>query len=149
MELFWGYLYLFDWVIVYNNIIMVWGGKNMENKNFGSDISRDERMWGMLCHLSALAGFIIPFGNLLGPLIIYLIKKEDYLFVNDQGKESLNFQISVFIYGIISGILVLLLVGVLLLFALGIFALIFVIIASIKANEGEHYRYPMTIRFLK
>lgn len=56
---------------------------------------KDERMWGMFCHLSALVGLAVPFGNIIGPLIIYSKKKDEYVFVADQGKESLNFQISV------------------------------------------------------
>ena len=59
--------------------------------------NKDERMWGMFCHLAALAGFIIPFGNIIGPLIVWQIKKEEFPFVEDQGKESLKFQISIFI----------------------------------------------------
>src|SRR6476469_8907749 len=64
----------------------------------GEMMDRNERMWGMFCHLAALAGYIgIPFGNVIGPLVIWLIKKEDYPFVDDQGKESLNFQITILI----------------------------------------------------
>ena len=111
--------------------------------------NRDERMWGMLCHLSAFAMFIIPFaGNIIGPLIIYLIKKDEYSFVEDQGKESLNFQITVTILLLVSALLVIIGIGVLLLFAIGIASLVFTIIAAIKANEGEFYRYPWSIRFI-
>lgn len=110
--------------------------------------NRDERMWAMFCHLSGLAGFIFPFGNIIAPLIIWLVKKEEYEFVNDQGKEALNFQISMTIYIIASIILIILVIGIPLLIALGIFSLIVVIIAAIKSNEGEKYRYPLTIRFL-
>ena len=111
--------------------------------------NKDERMWGMFCHLAALAGFIIPFGNIIGPLIVWQIKKEEFPFVEDQGKESLNFQISIFIYLIISGLLVILIIGIALLFAIGIFSLIMTIIAAVKANEGVAFRYPMSIRFIK
>ena len=110
--------------------------------------NRDERMWAMFCHLSGLAGFIFPFGNIIAPLVIWLIKKEEYPLVNDQGKESINFQISMTIYIIASIILIFLVIGIPLLIILGIFSLIVVIIAAIKANEGEKYRYPLTIRFL-
>ena len=64
-----------------------------------SHLSKDEKTWGMLCHISTFCGMIIPFGNILAPLIIWLIKKEELPFVSDQGKEVLNFQIS---YGYIS-----------------------------------------------
>lgn len=111
--------------------------------------NKDERMWGMLCHLSALAGCIIPFGNIIGPLIVYSMKKDEYSFVADQGKESLNFQISILIYLAISGLAVLLLVGILLLIIVGLAALILTVIASVRANDGEYYRYPLCIQFIK
>ncbi len=110
--------------------------------------NREERMWAMFCHLSGLVGFIFPFGNIIAPLVIWLVKKEEYPLVNDQGKEALNFQISMTIYIIASVILIILIIGIPLLIILGIFSLIVVIIAAIKANEGEKYRYPLTIRFL-
>jgi uncharacterized Tic20 family protein len=110
--------------------------------------NRDERMWAMFCHLAGLAGFIFPFGNVIAPLIIWLVKKEEYELVNDQGKEALNFQISMTIYILASVILIILVIGIALLIILGLFSLIVVIIAAIKANEGERYRYPLTIRFL-
>jgi uncharacterized protein len=111
--------------------------------------NKDQNMWAMLCHLSALAGFIIPFGNIIGPLVIWLIKKDEFALVNDQGKESLNFQISMTIYYIISAILIIVLIGILLLIGLALFSLIMIIIAMVKANEGVAYRYPMCIRFIK
>ncbi|MBC8003843.1 MAG: DUF4870 domain-containing protein [Verrucomicrobia bacterium] len=110
---------------------------------------KDERMWGMLCHLTALAGFIIPFGNIIGPLIIYSMKKDEYAFVADQGKESLNFQISVLIYMAVSLVLLLLVVGVMLLMIIPLIALILTVVASVRANDGEYYRYPLCIRFIK
>ncbi|WP_163717308.1 DUF4870 domain-containing protein [Mangrovibacterium lignilyticum] len=109
----------------------------------------DERTWGMLCHLSALAGAIIPFGNIIGPIIVYSVKRGEYDFVEDQGKESLNFQITMTLALIVSGILVILLVGFLLLALVGLFALVFTLIGAIKAGQGEFYRYPITYRFLK
>lgn len=110
---------------------------------------KDERMWGMLCHLTALAGFIIPFGNIIGPLIIYSMKKDEYAFVADQGKESLNFQISVLIYLAISLVLLLLVVGIMFLMVIPLIALILTVVASVRANDGEYYRYPLCIRFIK
>ena len=106
--------------------------------------------WGMLCHLSALAGFIgIPFGHIIGPLVVWLIKKDELPFVDDQGKESLNFQISMTIYTIVAFALVIVLIGLLLVPALLVANIVFVILASVKANTGEPYRYPCTIRFIK
>lgn len=112
-------------------------------------ISKEERTWGMLCHLSVLSGFIIPFATILAPLVIWLIKKDEMQFVEDQGKESLNFQITMFIGFIIAMVLMLVAVGFLLMPALAIFDLIMVIIAAMKANEGVRYRYPFAIRFIK
>ena len=107
---------------------------------------KDERMWGMLCHLSALSGLIIPFGNLIGPLVVYSLKKDEYTFVADQGKESLNFQISILIYLMISGIAVLLLVGIFFLLFVPFIAIILTVLAGVRANDGEYYRYPFCIR---
>ena len=111
--------------------------------------SKDERTWAMLCHFSAFAGLIFPFGNFLAPLIIWLIKKEELPFVEDQGKEVLNFQISMTIYLLISGILCIILIGIPILIGLVIFCFIITIIAAISANDGTPYRYPINIRFIK
>ena len=111
-------------------------------------LSKDEHMWGMLCHLSALAGFLIPTGNIVGPLVVWLIKKDEMPFVDDQGKEAVNFQISVTIYVIVSAVLIFVVIGIVLLPAALIFGLVMTIIASLKANEGEAYRYPLCIRFI-
>ncbi|MEK7829614.1 MAG: DUF4870 domain-containing protein [Acidobacteriota bacterium] len=112
-------------------------------------VSSEERTWGMLSHLLALSGFIgIPFGNVLAPLIIWLVKKDQSQFVADQAKESLNFQISLIIYAIIGGILIIVLIGFLVLGVVIIGGIILTIIATIKANNGEHYRYPLTIRLI-
>jgi hypothetical protein len=110
--------------------------------------TKDERTWAMLCHPSTLAGFVIPFGNIAGPLVIWMIKKDEFPFVDDQGKEALNFQISMTIYVIASIILIFLLVGIPLLIALGLFDLIVTVIAAINANDGVKYRYPLCIRFV-
>lgn len=111
---------------------------------------KDSRMWSMFCHLTALSAFIgIPFGNIIGPLIIWLIKKDDFPMVDDQGRESLNFQVSMTIYTIISFFLCFVIIGFLLLPAALLVNLILIIIASVKANKGDIYRYPLTIRFIK
>ena len=112
-------------------------------------VNKEERTWGMLCHLLALSGFIVPFGSIIGPLIIWLIKKDEMEFVDDQGKESINFQLTMLIAFIISAILMLVVIGFLLMAILAIFDVVVIIIASIKANDGIRYRYPYAIRFLK
>lgn len=111
--------------------------------------SAEERQWALFTHLSALAGFIIPFGNLLGPLVLWQVKKNELPFVDDQGKEALNFQITVTLAMLVSLILMVVLIGFLLMFVVGIGALVLTIIGAIKANNGETYRYPMTLRLIK
>jgi uncharacterized protein len=107
----------------------------------------EERTWGMLCHITALAGYFIPFGNILGPLVVWLVKIEESAFVDDQGKESLNFQLSATIYIIVAAVLSLVLIGIPILIGLLIFHLVVIIIATVRSSEGTHYRYPLTIRF--
>lgn len=110
---------------------------------------KQERTWAMLCHLGALAGFLIPFGNIIVPLIIWLVKKNESDLVDDQGKESLNFQITLAIGYLICVALFFVVIGIPLAMALGIYSLIMIIIASMKANEGQKYRYPFAIRLIK
>lgn len=108
---------------------------------------RDSQQWGMIAHLSALIGFIIPFGNLIGPLVVWQMKK-DLPFVVDQGKEALNFQITVAIAVFVCILLSFVVIGMLLLPVVGIGALVLTVIAAIKANNGEAYRYPFALRLV-
>jgi len=110
---------------------------------------KDERIWGMLCHLIAFSGFVVPFGSILGPLIIWLIKKDEMPFVDDQGKESLNFQLTMLIAFVVAFVLIFVIIGFFLLGMLSIYEIVMLIIATIKANEGVRYRYPYAIRFIK
>ena len=114
-----------------------------------NDIAQEEKTWGMLAHLSSLSGFIIPFGSLLGPLVVWLIKKDTMPFVDDQGKEALNFNITVTIAAIISAILTLVLIGFLLLAVVVVGWLVLTILAIIESNKGVAYRYPFTWRLVK
>jgi len=125
------------------------GQETNQSTEQNQGLSKDERMWGMLAHISAVAGFVFPFGNVIGPLLIWILKKEEFPFVNDQGKEALNFQISISIYVIISIVLVFIVIGIPILIIIGLFALIMTIIASINAYDGKTYRYPFTIRVIK
>jgi uncharacterized protein len=111
--------------------------------------SAEEKQWAMFAHLSALIGYIIPFGSIIGPLIIWQIKKNEMPFVDDQGKEALNFQITVAIAAVICFCLIFVLIGILLLPILAISALVFIIIAAIAANNGQAYRYPVCLRLIK
>lgn len=153
--------------------------------------NQQARTWGMWCHLASLLwvplsllSFIgippLPFANILGPLVVWLWKKKEHPFIDEQGKESLNFQISFTIYGIVLGIILVILAVVfgvalgvtssgssgnsagaaavlglgagilaILLLLIGIIQLALVIFAAIKANKGESYHYPITIRLIK
>jgi len=103
----------------------------------------------VLCHASALLGLFFHFlGHLLGPLIVWLIKRDVSPEIDANGKESLNFQISMLIYDAIAAILCLVLIGIPILIALWVLNTVFVIIASVKTSEGKLYRYPFTIRFI-
>lgn len=108
---------------------------------------KDARTWAMICHLMALCGYVIPFGNILGPLIVWAIKKDEHEFINDQGKEAINFQLTMIIAFIISCLLIFVIIGIPLLAAVAIFDLVMIVVAAIKANDGIRYRYPLTIRF--
>lgn len=128
---------------------------NMTPAPAAGGTSAQERQWGMAAHLSAFAGLLVPFGSILGPLIVWLVKKEEMPFVNDQGKEALNFNI---LTGIVAAALFILTVGtfgigILLTLPLGICLgiawLVLTIIAAIKANEGQAYRYPVNLRLVK
>jgi uncharacterized protein len=115
-----------------------------------STSSRDVRTWNVLCHATALAGFFVPWaGHILGPLIVWLAKRNDSPEINEHGKESLNFQLSMLIYNVIAAVLCLVLIGFIILPILHILNLVLVIVASIQASEGKFYRYPITIRLIK
>ena len=121
----------------------------------------EERQWAMFAHLSALLGGILTsgwagsIGCFIGPLIIWLVKKDTMPFVDDQAKEALNFNITVGIVFFALFLLALLTFGIGLVIAvplwiiIGIAWLVFTIIAAIKANEGVAYRYPFTLRLVK
>jgi uncharacterized Tic20 family protein len=110
---------------------------------------KDARTWAMLCHLTALSGFCFPFGHVLGPLIVWAIKRESDPFIDDQGKEALNFQLTMTIAIFVALVLVFVVIGFLLLAVLAVFNIVLIVMASVAANEGRAYRYPLTIRFFK
>ena len=113
-------------------------------------VSKDEQNWAMICHLSALAGFLIPFGNIFGPLIVWLIKRAEMPMVDRHGKEALNFQITVAIAVAICIPLIFVLIGIPLMFVVAIGALIMTIMAAVKVSNGKFdYQYPFAIRLLK
>jgi uncharacterized Tic20 family protein len=103
----------------------------------------------VVMHILGLAGFVFPFGNIIAPLILWLVKRSTSPLLDRTGKEVLNFQISFTIYAAIAGVLFFVLVGFLILPAIAILWLVFIIIAAIKTGNGEEYRYPLTIRMLQ
>lgn len=122
--------------------------------------SAEERQWAMFAHLSALAGALLTgaffgWGCFIGPLIIWLVKKETMPFVDDQGKEALNFNITVGIVLVALFVLMLVTLGLGVFIAVpvgavvGIGWLVLTIVAAVKANEGTAYRYPFTLRLIK
>ena len=111
--------------------------------------STNVRTWNILCHASALLGVFLHLpGHLLGPLIVWLAKRDDSPEIDAHGKESVNFQISMLIYNGIAVVFCLVLVGFAFLAVLWVLNAVFVIVASIKAGNGEVYRYPFTLRFI-
>ena len=112
-------------------------------------LTESERNWSMLCHLSAFAGFIFPFGGIIGPLICWLTRKDESEWVNINGMNSLNFQISMLLYITLAIPLCFILVGFPIVVALVMFRVICIIIASVKAPSGEIFRYPLSIPFFQ
>jgi len=108
----------------------------------------EERNWAMFCHLGGLAYFI-PLGNIIVPLILWSMRKDESELVNREGKKALNFQISFTIYMLVAGVLIFVLVGILLLVILGLLQVIFVILAVVKTLNNEEFEYPMTIKFIQ
>lgn len=127
----------------------------------GDDLpSADEKQWAMFAHLSALLGALITtpicgLGSFLGPLIIWLVKKDTMKFVDDQGKEALNFNITLAIIGLAMLIFSMITFGIGLILTVPLAVVLLIvwfvlsIVAAIKASNGEFYRYPMTIRLVK
>jgi uncharacterized Tic20 family protein len=113
------------------------------------EIEQQTRQWAMFLHLSLLAGFIVPLAGLLVPILIWQLKKAELPGIDVHGKIVVNWIISLIIYGAISAVLILVLIGVPLLILLGVIAIVFPIIGGIKANNGEIWTYPGSIAFLK
>lgn len=113
-----------------------------------AEVERQTRQWGMLLHLSLLAGFLLPIAGLIVPVVIWVLKKDELPGVDVHGKNALNWIISAIIYGVASGILIIVVIGVPLLLILAVLSIVFPIIASLKANNGEYWKYPMSISFL-
>ncbi|HWR81398.1 MAG TPA: DUF4870 domain-containing protein [Pseudomonas sp.] len=121
----------------------------MSEQNEQPELSQDVRQWAMFCHFAAFFGLIFPFGNLIGPLIVWQLKKDLHPFVDDQGKEALNFQVSVALASVLCFLLMVVVIGFALLALVSVVAIVLTVIAGIKANEGQAYRYPFSWRLLR
>ncbi len=110
----------------------------------------DVTFWAMMCHLSSFAGIVcpIPFINVLAPLIVWMVKRDEHPFIDDNGREVINFQISLAIYTFVAAILCVILIGFPMLLVLWIVDIVATIKAALRARDGYFYEYPMTIRFL-
>jgi hypothetical protein len=109
----------------------------------------DANMWATFSHLGGLIGTAMPPLNIIIPLVIWLSNRDRFPFVDDQGKEALNFQISITLYAIICMIAVIFVIGILGFLILVPLSIVFSLIATVKASQGEYYRYPLTIRLVK
>jgi len=109
----------------------------------------EERTWSILVHAAAFAGALVPFGMILGPFIVWIIKKPESALVDRHGRAAMNFHISMLIYFIGAAILILVVIGVVLLIALVIFWFVMVIVATIRAADGRDPGYMLSIEFLK
>jgi uncharacterized protein len=136
------------------------------------DTKPQERTWAMACHMAALAGLIIPLAHVLGPLLVWLVKRNEMVYADDQGKEALNFQLSITVYMLVAlaiialvflislltmgapeGILpvpfLAIFLGMLAIIAIVLFDLVAIVDAVIRTRRGEWFRYPFTIRFIR
>lgn len=112
-------------------------------------IEKQEKDMALLVHAASFSGYLIPFGSILGPLIVWLMKRDESAFVNQAGINCLNFKISMMIYFMVGFVLMFILVGFVIVPALAILDIIVTILAMVRASEGSHYRYPLSIQFIK
>lgn len=110
---------------------------------------KETRQTAMLLHLSTLAGLVVPLAGIIAPILIWQIKKDELPGLDPHGKNAINWLISELIYIVISAVLILALIGIPMLIAVAILGIVFPIIAAVKANKGEVWRYPLSITFLK
>jgi uncharacterized protein len=112
-------------------------------------LTESERNWAMFCHLSAFVGFFFPFGGVIGPLICWLTKRDESVWVYLNGRDSLNFQLSVLLYITLTIPLFFILIGIPIVGVLITLKVICIIIASVRAAKGETFRYPLSIPFIQ
>jgi len=112
-------------------------------------LGMSENSYIALMHISQLAGIVVPGLGFIAPVVLWAMNKEANAQVNAVGKHIINFMISMLIYYAVSGVLCCIVIGIPMLIALGVLQIVFIIIAAIKANNGETWQYPLTIEFLK
>lgn len=111
--------------------------------------SDEEKTMAMLCHLAALAGYFVPIvGNIVGPLVVWQIKKEGSDFIDQHGREAVNFQLNICVYLTIAAPFCIILIGIPFVIAISLASLVLSIVAAVKAKDGESYRYPFIIRLV-
>ena len=108
----------------------------------------DEKQFAVIAHLSGFLGFVIPFGNILGPLLIWLMKKDESKVIGAHALEALNFQITASIAMVLAGFSMVILIGVVLLPVVVIGTIALMVMAAMAANKGESYKYPFTLRLI-
>ena len=115
----------------------------------GYEPDHEEKTMGMIAHLLGFAGLAVPFGSVIGPLVVYLVKRDESAFIEDQAREALNFQIWTGIAMVASAVLIFVGVGIVLLPLVALGWLVGTIVGAIRAKDGEWYRYPWTVRLIK
>ncbi len=114
-----------------------------------SDISSDVNMWSMFIHLSQFCGYVIPLAGLIVPIVLWQIKKSDSEIIDKHGKIVVNWILTELIYGIVFGLLCMILIGIPLILALAVLSIVFPIVGGIRANAGEVWPYPLSIKFFR
>jgi uncharacterized Tic20 family protein len=116
----------------------------------GGDAETQTRQWGMILHLSMFAGYILPFAGFIAPILVWQLKKTDLPGIDPHGKNAVNWLISALIYSVVGTILLPIFgLGLLILLALAVLGVVFPIVAALKANNGEVWKYPGAISFFK
>jgi len=121
----------------------------MQYQPSGSLVTSEEKQMGLFLHLSQLINLVIPMGGIIVPILIWQMKKEEMPALDAHGKMVANWIISSFIYMAISVVLMFVLIGFLTLLVVAVLGIIFPIVGALKANNGENWEYPLTIKFLK
>ncbi len=119
------------------------------NREYSAMTDNEARQWGMFIHFGILAGYVIPLAGFIVPIVMWQMKKNDHELVDAHGKNVVNWLITAFLAGCVFFVLAFILIGIPLLWALGILNILFAIVGGLKANNGEVWAYPFTVRFLR